>query len=295
MQRALVEAIPDHGALPVHEVAPRAGFVAENNRSAASAVVVFAGLSPPGLALVASMAPNLLGGEVGPGVATPWQPEDLWIDRGESARIRGGLPWAVIAGLRTRELVSPPHDARKLAGALVRLLKKPGATLDEVLRVLPGPEYGTGHRGEPTAIRRLYETGEGSLVLRTSFEIELPLSILVTVPEPEAPPTQASLLDAIEGAVRASRIEGVDGVRLERGAIHVTAERGQDLLALRRQLENILPREREVHYRLPMPLVAWLCAFLDEKRKMGGGDASLRRAILAARPPAPPSRRPSRG
>lgn len=286
VQRALLGAAADEPH-PLREIAERAGYSASNNRSLADAALALETLAPahePHLALVQVASPDLLGGEVASSMSSPWTDEDDWVARDfKAARILAGLPWAVVAGLRSRTLTTPPHDAREVGAALLRLLEKPDASLDDVLRVLPGPEFMTGHRGEPEAIRRLYETGEGSLTLRTSFEIELPVSVVVTVPEPGAVPTRDALEAAIEEAVGASRLEGVDTVLPGEGSIRVHAQRGQDLLALRRRLENLLPRERTVTYRLPQPLVAWLRAFLDQKRKMGVADADLRRAIQAAR------------
>ncbi|WP_126445387.1 DNA topoisomerase IV subunit A [Sulfuricystis multivorans] len=68
----------------------------------------------------------------------------------------------------------PPHNLGEVAEALKLLIKKPEATLDEVLAVLPGPDFpGGGQIISPSAeIRAAYETGRGSFRMRCRWRIE---------------------------------------------------------------------------------------------------------------------------
>lgn len=68
----------------------------------------------------------------------------------------------------------PPHNLREVSEALRLLIKKPGATLDEVLGVLPGPDFpGGGQLITPKReIHEMYANGRGSLRMRARWRIE---------------------------------------------------------------------------------------------------------------------------
>lgn len=67
-----------------------------------------------------------------------------------------------------------PHNLREVVNACLLLLKSPKTTLDDLLTEIQGPDFPTG--GEivsPQAdIRRIYETGQGSIRQRASYKIE---------------------------------------------------------------------------------------------------------------------------
>jgi len=62
----------------------------------------------------------------------------------------------------------PPHNLREVAAACVRLLKKPETSLDQLLELIPGPDFpGGGQIISPAAdIREIYAGGRGSLKVR---------------------------------------------------------------------------------------------------------------------------------
>ncbi len=68
----------------------------------------------------------------------------------------------------------PSHNMREVAEAVVLLINKPEATLDEVLEVLPGPDFPSGAQiiSPPREIRNAYLTGYGSLQLRARYHFE---------------------------------------------------------------------------------------------------------------------------
>lgn len=66
-----------------------------------------------------------------------------------------------------------PHNPAEICDALVRLIDKPDLTLDELLQIVPGPDFPTGaticgQRG----IRDAYAHGRGSIVLRAKLHVE---------------------------------------------------------------------------------------------------------------------------
>jgi len=68
----------------------------------------------------------------------------------------------------------PPHNLREVAEAARLLIKKPEAVLEEVLAVLPGPDFPGGGQliSTPADIRDAYANGRGSLRMRARWRIE---------------------------------------------------------------------------------------------------------------------------
>ncbi|MCX7167696.1 MAG: DNA topoisomerase IV subunit A [Rhodocyclales bacterium] len=68
----------------------------------------------------------------------------------------------------------PPHNLREVADAARLLIKKPEAVLEEVLAVLPGPDFPGGGQliSTPADIRDAYANGRGSLRMRARWRIE---------------------------------------------------------------------------------------------------------------------------
>jgi topoisomerase-4 subunit A len=68
----------------------------------------------------------------------------------------------------------PAHNLREVAAACVALLKKPTLGLDEVLQLLPGPDFATAGQiiSSAAEIRDAYASGRGSLKVRARWTVE---------------------------------------------------------------------------------------------------------------------------
>jgi topoisomerase-4 subunit A len=68
----------------------------------------------------------------------------------------------------------PPHNLNEVAEATCHLIRNPAAGLDEILPLLPGPDFPGGGQliSAPEAIRDAYTTGRGSLRLRARWRVE---------------------------------------------------------------------------------------------------------------------------
>ena len=68
----------------------------------------------------------------------------------------------------------PPHNLREVAEAARLLIRKPNAPLEEVLAVLPGPDFPGGGQliSQAADIREIYGNGRGSLRMRARWHIE---------------------------------------------------------------------------------------------------------------------------
>ena len=68
----------------------------------------------------------------------------------------------------------PSHNMKEVAKAVALLIEKPEATLDEVLEIMPGPDFPGGSQVISSAsdIREVYRTGYGSLQMRAVYHFE---------------------------------------------------------------------------------------------------------------------------
>lgn len=112
----------------------------------------------------------------------------------------------------------PPHNLQEVVAAIEVLMENPEATTQDLMEVLPGPDFPTGGlvMGK-SGIRRAYETGRGSITVRAKVDItEMPNGkerILVT----ELPymVNKARLIERISELHREKRIEGITDLRDE--------------------------------------------------------------------------------
>src|SRR5689334_4618252 len=67
----------------------------------------------------------------------------------------------------------PPHNLGEVIDACIALIDNPALEIDELLRIIPGPDFPTGGTILGRAgIRSAYHTGRGSIVMRGKVEIE---------------------------------------------------------------------------------------------------------------------------
>ncbi len=90
------------------------------------------------------------------------------------ARLPFGLlngSFGIPVGFSTR---IPSHNLKEVAEAAAHVIRHPRASVQDVLEILPGPDFpGGGHViSPPEEIRQAYETGRGSLVVRCRWEKE---------------------------------------------------------------------------------------------------------------------------
>jgi len=112
----------------------------------------------------------------------------------------------------------PPHNLDEVINATVLLIENPQATLEELLRVVPGPDFPTaGFIYGRGGIRAAYETGRGIVVMRARAAIEHlgrdREAIIVT--EIPYQTNKAKLIERIAELVRDKKLEGISDLRDE--------------------------------------------------------------------------------
>jgi DNA gyrase subunit A len=112
----------------------------------------------------------------------------------------------------------PPHNPGEIIDATLALVADPSLGLDELMRIVPGPDFPTGGLIIGRAgIRQAYESGRGSLIVRAKAEIEDLRQNRHTIIIHEIPyqVNKATLLERIAELVRAKQIEGIGDLRDE--------------------------------------------------------------------------------
>ena len=68
----------------------------------------------------------------------------------------------------------PPHNLTELAQALIMLLDKPNTSLEELMQILPAPDYPTYADiiSSNEDLEQIYQTGNGSIKMRAVYKIE---------------------------------------------------------------------------------------------------------------------------
>jgi len=112
----------------------------------------------------------------------------------------------------------PPHNLGEVIDACLALLDNPNVTLEELLDIVPGPDYPTG--GEilgRSGARQALMTGRGSVVTRGKASVETIRKDREAIVITEIPyqVNKATLIEYIADMVREKRIEGISDIRDE--------------------------------------------------------------------------------
>ena len=110
----------------------------------------------------------------------------------------------------------PPHNLAETIDAVKLMMDNPEVTTRELMEVLPGPDFPTGGlvMGK-SGIHRAYETGKGSIVLRSRTEIETTKSGRERIVVTEFPymVNKTKVHEHIVRLAQDKRIEGITAVR----------------------------------------------------------------------------------
>ena len=112
----------------------------------------------------------------------------------------------------------PPHNLTEAIEATCMLIDNPDATVDELMTVMPGPDFPTGARIMGSdGIRQAYETGRGSITVRAKAHVESTKTGRNRLVFTEIPyqVNKGTLQEKIAQLVNEKRIEGISDMRDE--------------------------------------------------------------------------------
>ena len=112
----------------------------------------------------------------------------------------------------------PPHNLGEAIEATCMLIDNPDATTDELMSVMPGPDFPTGAKIMGiNGIRDAYETGRGSLTVRAKAHVETTKTGRARLVFTEMPyqVNKGTLQEKIAQLVNEKRLEGISDLRDE--------------------------------------------------------------------------------
>ena len=113
----------------------------------------------------------------------------------------------------------PPHNLVELIRATIMVLDRPETTVDEIMQVMPAPDFPTGgvifgYRG----IKEAYHTGRGKLLLRGKIDVETDKKTdreRLVVSEIPYNINKSRLIEQIAELVNSKTIPGISDIRDE--------------------------------------------------------------------------------
>jgi len=130
----------------------------------------------------------------------------------------------------------PPHNLGECIDAALALMDKPDLTVEELMEIVPGPDFPTGGSivGR-SGIRSAYTTGRGSIIMRAKVHTEQLRKDREALIVTEMPyqVNKATLIEKMAELVRDKRLEGISDLRDEsdRDGIRVVIELKRDAVA----------------------------------------------------------------
>ena len=130
----------------------------------------------------------------------------------------------------------PPHNLGELIDGCLALVENPAITLEEIMQIIPGPDFPTGAMilGR-SGIRSAYETGRGSVLMRSKVEEETIRGDRQALIVTEVPyqVNKATMIEKIAELVRDKRVDGISDIRDEsdRDGYRVVIELKRDAVA----------------------------------------------------------------
>ncbi len=146
----------------------------------------------------------------------------------------------------------PPHNLVEVMDGLIAMIDDPNVTVNQLMELITGPDFPTGaYICGRSGIREAYETGRGSLLIRSKTHIEKNEktnkdSIIIT----EIPYQQnkAALIEKIAMLIKEKRIESIADVRDEsdRQGMRIVLELKRDEIAdvVINQLYKLTPLQK---------------------------------------------------
>ena len=112
----------------------------------------------------------------------------------------------------------PPHNLNEVVAALLHLIDHPDATVEDLCKFIPGPDFPTGGiiLGDED-VKKAYASGHGRVVVRARTTIEEPRSGRYQIVVTELPyqTNKAALQERIADLVREKKIDGIADMRDE--------------------------------------------------------------------------------
>ncbi|MCC7294493.1 MAG: DNA topoisomerase 4 subunit A, partial [Acidobacteria bacterium] len=164
----------------------------------------------------------------------------------------------------------PPHNLGEISNGIVHLLDHPDASLEDIMKLVPGPDFPTGgYVFNQQGIRDAYASGRGTIQVRAKTTIERgdkgERERIVITEIPYAV-NKARLIESIADLVNAKKIEGIADLRDEsdREGIRIVVE------VKRGELPEVVLNNLYKHTSLQTSFGIIMLAIVDKQPKILG-------------------------
>ncbi|MEA1961153.1 MAG: DNA gyrase subunit A [Bacillota bacterium] len=127
----------------------------------------------------------------------------------------------------------PPHNLSEVVEGIKLLIDNPDVTIDELIKVIPGPDFPTAGIMNAHGIRKAYETGRGTIRVRSRYEIEERKNGKSAIIITEIPyqVNKSRLVEKIADLARDKKVDGIVDLRDEsdRKGIRIVIEIRRDV------------------------------------------------------------------
>ena len=108
----------------------------------------------------------------------------------------------------------PPHNLREVVNAAIHLLDDPDASVGDLMRLVPGPDYPTTAEiiSPPADLMKIYENGNGSIRMRATYVTEDGDIVINALPHQASP---ARILEQIAAQMQAKKLPMIVDLRDE--------------------------------------------------------------------------------
>lgn len=151
----------------------------------------------------------------------------------------------------------PPHNLGELAEAIIYLVDHEDATIDDLLKIVKGPDFPTGatvYGG--SSMKQAYQTGRGSVVVRAVAEIVEGKKSRHQIIVSEIPyaVNKATLIEKIADLVKDKKINTISDIRDEsaRGSVRIVIDLKKDAYPKKvlNQLYKLTALQSSFHYNM---------------------------------------------
>lgn len=168
----------------------------------------------------------------------------------------------------------PPHNLREVCAALIALINNPEISLEELMKIIPGPDFPTGAEvfcGQ--GLMHAYAKGKGKVTLKSIMVQEKNKLVVKEIPYQV---NKAELIEQIADLVREKRILGIKNINDEsdREGIRIVIELKQDADA------NIVQNQLYQYSRLQESFGLILLALVNNQPRLLGLKELLQHHLL---------------
>jgi len=115
----------------------------------------------------------------------------------------------------------PPHNLSEVLSAVIHKIKNPQATIDDLLEIMPGPDFPTGAIIEGTKeIKKAFLTGKGKIVIKAKAQVEDTSLVITEIPYEVNKADLVRKIDEIrlnkkiDGILEVNDLSDRDGIRI---------------------------------------------------------------------------------